>query len=155
MKPVLAFGLLLASMPLVAEQAASDGPMAGGQGPDSLISLLSLGAGLVAVIALIFGCAWLVKRMNGLTGINSQAMRIVSVLSVGARERIVLVDVGGTQILLGITPSAIRTLHVFDEPVVTESGRVEGDFAKRLQAMIGRNWGDRSAADRGDRGGDA
>ncbi|BES71966.1 hypothetical protein RE428_29840 [Marinobacter nanhaiticus D15-8W] len=154
MRPVLAFGLLLASMPLLAEETASGGSVSG-QGPDSLVSLLSLGAGLVAVIALIFGCAWLVKRMNGLTGINSQAMRIVSVLSVGARERIVLVDVGGTQILVGITPSAIRTLHVFDEPVVTESGRIEGDFAKRLQAMIGRNWGDRSATNRGDRGGDA
>lgn len=153
MRPVLAFGLLLASMPLLAEETASGG-LAKGQGGDSLVSLLSLGAGLIAVIALIFGCAWLVKRMNGLTGINSQAMRIVSVLSVGARERIVLIEVGGTQILVGITPSAIRTLHVFDEPVVTESGRIEGDFAKRLQAMIGRNWGDRSAMNRGDKGGD-
>lgn len=153
MRSVLAFGLLLASMPLLAEDVATGGA-AKAQGPDTLVSMLSLGAGLVVVIALIFGCAWLVRRMNGLTGMNNQAMRIVSVLSVGARERIVLIDVGGTQILVGITPSAIRTLHVFDEPVVTESGRVEGDFAKRLQAMIGRNWGDRSATNRGEHGGD-
>ena len=55
-------------------------------------------------------------------------------------ERIALVDVGGQQILLGITPSSIRTLHVFDEPVVEPGKPVPGDFAKRLQGMIGKSW---------------
>lgn len=145
--------LLLSAGPLRAAEEAGSEPVT--RGPDNLVSLLSLGLGLVAVIALIFVCAWLVKRMNGLSGMNNQAMRVVSVMPVGARERIALIDVGGTQILVGITPSAIRTLHVFDEPVVTGSTRNDSEFAKRLQAMIGRNWGDRSASSRDDRGGDA
>jgi len=48
--------------------------------------------------------------------------------------------VGGQQILLGITPSAIRTLHVFDEPVVEAGSAGSGDFARRLQGMIGKSW---------------
>lgn len=107
-------------------------------GPDTVGSLASLSLGLIAVIALIFGCAWLVKRMSGLSGMNSQAMKVVSVMNLGTRERIALLDVGGTQILVGITPSTIRTLHVFDEPVLTPETAPPGDFARRLQGLLNR-----------------
>lgn len=108
--------------------------------PDTLITMLSLGVGLLAVIAIIYGCAWIIRRMNGMTGMNNQAIKVVSVMALGARERIALIDVGGTQILVGITPSAIRTLHVFDEPVVTPGQGSSSDFARRLQGMIGKSW---------------
>ncbi|MCG2580445.1 MAG: flagellar biosynthetic protein FliO [Marinobacter sp.] len=108
--------------------------------PDTLITMLSLGGGLLAVIAIIYGCAWIIRRMNGMTGMNNQAIKVVSVMALGARERIALIDVGGTQILVGITPSAIRTLHVFDEPVVTPGQGSSSDFARRLQGMIGKSW---------------
>ncbi|SFM17194.1 flagellar biosynthetic protein FliO [Marinobacter zhejiangensis] len=103
-------------------------------------SLASLGLGLVVVIALIFGCAWLVRRMSGIAGMNSQLMKVVAVMNLGTRERIALIDVGGKQILLGITPSTIRTLHVFDEPVASPEELASSDFARRLQGMIGRSW---------------
>ncbi len=87
--------------------------------PDTVATMLTLGVGLLAVIAIIYGCAWIVRRMSGMTGVNNtRAIKVVSVMAIGARERIALIEVGGQQILLGITPSAIRTLHVFDEPVV-------------------------------------
>lgn len=122
--------------------------------PTSLTSLISVGVGLVVVLAIIFGCAWVVRRMNGLTGVNNQAMKVVAAMALGARERIALIDVGGTQILVGITPSAIRTLHVFDEPVVTPGEGANSDFARRLQGMIGRSWksGAGSTTDRPDGG---
>ncbi|WP_407944032.1 flagellar biosynthetic protein FliO [Marinobacter mangrovi] len=144
--------LLLLSAPLLAEEKNGAGAVT--RGADNLTSLMSLGLGLIVVIALIFGCAWLVKRMNGLSGMNNQAIKVVSVMPVGARERIALIEVGGTQILVGITATAIRTLHVFDEPVVSGSVGGDSEFAKRLQTMLGRSWGDRSAS-RNDQGGDA
>lgn len=112
-----------------------------GSAPDTVMTMLSLGVGLLAVIAIIFGCAWIVRRMSGMTGGNTRAMKVVSVLPMGTRERIALIDVGGTQILVGVTPSAIRTLHVFDEPVVTPGEPVSGEFARKLQGMIGKSWG--------------
>lgn len=121
-----------------AQEAGADLPERAG--PDTVATLISLGAGLVAVVAVIYGCAWIIRRMNGMTGLNNSAMRVVSVMAVGTRERIVLVEVGGKQILLGITPSAIRTLHVFDEPVVDAGAPPTGDFARRLQTMIGKSW---------------
>ena len=101
--------------------------------------MLTLGVGLLAVIAIIFGCAWIVRRMSGMTGGNSCAMKVVSVMPMGTRERIALIEVGGKQILIGVTPQAIRTLHVFDEPVVAPGEPASGDFARKLQGMIGRS----------------
>ncbi len=101
-------------------------------------SLISLGLGLLVVLAVIFACAWLVRRMNGLSGMNNQAMKVVSVMALGTRERIALIEVGGQQILIGITPTAIRTLHVFDEPVVSANDHQSSAFAQRLQGLIGK-----------------
>ena len=117
--------------------------------PDTVMTMLSLGFGLLAVIAIIFGCAWIVRRMSGMTGGNTRAMKVVSVMPMGTRERIALIDVGGKQILIGVTPQAIRTLHVFDEPVVAPGEQVSGDFAHKLQGMIGKSWGSGTANRKG------
>ncbi|GGE58472.1 hypothetical protein GCM10011533_08750 [Streptosporangium jomthongense] len=136
--------MLVLATPVFAEEAAKARPSAaattGGNAPDTLGTLLSLGAGLLAVIAIIYGCAWIIRRMNGMTGMNNNAIKVVSVMAIGARERIALIEVGGQQILLGITPSAIRTLQVFEEPVVDAGSGNSGDFARRLQSMIGKSW---------------
>src|SRR5690554_4447404 len=136
--------LLLLALPAIAEETAeaikSAPAKVGGNAPDTLGTLLSLDVGLLAVIAVIYGCAWLIRRMNGMTGMNNNAIKVVSVLAIGARERIALVEVGGQQILLGITPSTIRTLQVFDQPVVDSANPPTGEFARRLQGMIGKSW---------------
>lgn len=133
--------VLLVSHPVVAQEAtksvAPDSPV---KAPDTVGTIVSLGLGLVAVVAVIYGCAWIIRRMNGMTGMNNNAIKVVSVMAIGARERIALIEVGGQQILLGITPSAIRTLHVFDEPVVEAGSAGSSDFARRLQGMIGKSW---------------
>jgi len=132
--------LLVTNTALAQETAKTAAPESPVRAPDTVGTIVSLGLGLVAVIAVIYGCAWIIRRMNGMTGMNNNAMKVVSVLGIGARERIALIEVGGQQILLGITPSAIRTLHVFDEPVVEAGSAGSGDFARRLQGMIGKSW---------------
>ncbi|WP_203300343.1 flagellar biosynthetic protein FliO [Marinobacter sediminum] len=126
--------------PLWAEEAGKAAQEMPTRAPDTMGTMVSLGLGLIAVIALIYGCAWIIRRMNGMTGMNNNAIKVVSVMALGARERLALIEVGGQQILLGITPSAIRTLHVFDEPVVDASNPPSGEFARRLQGMIGKSW---------------
>ncbi|MBE03295.1 flagellar biosynthetic protein FliO [Marinobacter lutaoensis] len=139
MRGRIALALLLAAPPLTAEETAGAASRTAAHAPDTLGTLVSLGLGLVAVIAIIYGCAWLVRRMTGMGGVNNQVIRVVSVMALGARERIALVDVGGQQILLGITPSTVRTLHVFDSPVAAAPEAGSGDFARHLQALMGRS----------------
>ncbi|WP_439531253.1 flagellar biosynthetic protein FliO [Marinobacter adhaerens] len=139
-KSIAVLALLLINPAFAQETAKTVAPDSPVRAPDTVGTIVSLGLGLVAVIAVIYGCAWIIRRMNGMTGMNNNAIKVVSVMAIGARERIALIDVGGQQILLGITPSAIRTLHVFDEPVVEAGSAGSSDFARRLQGMIGKSW---------------
>lgn len=143
--------LILWTFPLLvfAQERPSSPPVERDSGGEAVASMITMGLGLLVVIALIFGCAWLVRRMNGLTGMNSGAMKVVSVMALGARERIALIDVAGTQILVGITPTSIRTLHVFDEPVIINGEDVSGEFAKKLQGLM-TSWKSGPAPKRGD-----
>ena len=139
-KSIAVLALLLINPAFAQETAKTVAPDSPVRAPDTVGTIVSLGLGLVAVIAVIYGCAWIIRRMNGMTGMNNNAIKVVSVMAIGARERIALIEVGGQQILLGITPSAIRTLHVFDEPVVEAGSAGSSDFARRLQGMIGKSW---------------
>lgn len=71
--------------------------------------LMQLTLGLVVVLALAVGLSWLLRRYalprDGL-------IRVVGGLPLGSRERLLLVEVDDTRLLLGITPQRIQTLHV-------------------------------------------
>lgn len=108
--------------------------------PDQGSYLLQVLLGLMFVLALVFASAWLLKRVGqgGLTG-NSH-MKIVATLPIGTRERIAVVDVGGQQLLLGITPTSINTLHAFDEPVISQDNSPgSSDFASKIREVMAKS----------------
>lgn len=95
--------------------------------------------GLVAVLAMIGVMAWLARRVGHLPGGVSGSLRILGGLSMGQRERIVLVQVGDKQLLLGVAPGRVQTLHVLDEPLALAGageGALHGSFAERLSAAL-------------------
>lgn len=101
-------------------------------------SLLQTTLGLIAVLAIIGAAAWFVKRMGfAYTGISGR-LKIIGGLSVGTREKVVLLQVGEEQLLLGVAPGQIRTLHVLQEPVLPVEGETEKpeSFAARLQSVL-------------------
>lgn len=95
---------------------------------------------LGGVVGVILLCAWGARRL-GVAGIQRTGpLRVLAVLPVGARERLLLVEVQGVQLLLGVTAQSIRTLHVFDGVTpLSDPGESDGDFASRLQGMIRRS----------------
>ncbi len=68
---------------------------------------------LLVVVALIAGLAWLVKRMRGFGTSGHDRIRLLADRTLGPKERCVLLRVGDTELLVGIAPGAVRTLHVF------------------------------------------
>lgn len=72
------------------------------------------------VVALIFICALVLKRFN-LVQQNSQGIKLVTSLRLGAKERLVVVQVGEQQLLLGVTNQNITLLETLSEPVQTSS----------------------------------
>ena len=74
---------------------------------------------LILVVSLILALGWLAKRMPGFaraTG-GGNALRVVGSLTLGPRDRVVVVDVGGTQLLLGVGQNGMTTLHTLTEPL--------------------------------------
>ena len=94
--------------------------------------------GLVIVLLLIAAVAWVVRHSGHLQPGVSGEMRILAGLSLGTRERVVLLQVGSTQLLVGVAPGRIETLHVLDTPLpVPERVMGSGSFSE-LTAMVAR-----------------
>ncbi|WP_078042717.1 flagellar biosynthetic protein FliO [Cellvibrio sp. PSBB023] len=99
--------------------------------------LVSVTLALFGIIALIVAISWFVKRFGQGGFTQNQHIKIISAMPLGTRERILLVDAGGQQLLLGITATTINTLHVFNEPVVlAEKDDRASDFSRKLMTIL-------------------
>ena len=107
--------------------------------PIGVGSYLQMFFGLFVVVARIFGMAWFMRRMGSMNGVAAGNLKVLGGISVGQRERVVLVQAGETQLLLGVAPGEIRTLHVMDKPIVTQTetnSKMSSSFSEKLHAAI-------------------
>ncbi len=72
---------------------------------------------LIVVLAAIFVVAWVVRRMRIASTRVGGAIDVLADVPLGQKERAVLLKVGSTQILLGVAPGRVNTLHVLTEPL--------------------------------------
>ena len=108
------------------ETAVAAAPAAGPASAVSAGSVVQVVAGLAVVLALVGAAAWLLKRFSALRGTGSGLIRIVGGAAVGQRERIVLVEIGGTWRLVGVAPGQVRTLHTMPRTESAESATAPG-----------------------------
>ena len=102
----------------VAAAAASGAPQKIGYAAPSTPGIGSAFVGLVLVLGLILGMAWLLKRMPGAGRLRqSDQLRVVSMLSLGTKERVAVIQVGGEQLLVGVSPGGISRLYLLPEPL--------------------------------------
>jgi len=109
--------LMIAAAPtlaLAAEPAATAAGSADLWAP-ALRMLLSLGA----VLGVLAGCVWLVQRLRNGGAFRTGLIEVVSGISLGGREKVVLLRVGGEEILVGISPAGMRPLHVLQSSTRT------------------------------------
>lgn len=105
-------GLLLAA-PAWAEEAtrpaALPPPVSGG-------SLMQIMFSLLLVVAVIVLVGWLLKRMNMVNTGPGEHMKLLGGITIGQRERIILVEARDTWLVVGVVPGQIRTLHTLPKP---------------------------------------
>ena len=73
--------------------------------------LLQAGLGLTLVLALIFLCAWAARRFGLQQPGSSRLLKVISSTMVGQRERVVVVEIGGSWLVLGVAAGQVRALH--------------------------------------------
>jgi flagellar protein FliO/FliZ len=74
-------------------------------------SLLQVIFSLLLVLAAVVLVAWIVKRINLPQQGAGSLIKVISGVAVGQRERIVLVEVKDTWLVVGVAPGQVRTLH--------------------------------------------
>jgi len=103
-------------------------------------SYVQVVVGLVLVLGLVAAAAWLLRRVAALPGSGGGIIRVVGTTAVGQRERVVVVEVGGTWLLVGVAPGAVRALHTMPkaQPAPDERGApaIEPPFAARLKQIL-------------------
>lgn len=114
--------------------------------PDSTVQMLG---GLILVLALIGGITWLLKRFALIPAGASGTVKVVAATAVGQRERVVVVEIANTWLVLGVAPGRINTLHTLDKVnvrAVDEGGNSGVDssaaeFSEQLNHSIHKSHG--------------
>jgi flagellar protein FliO/FliZ len=107
--------------------------------PASTGSLLQVALGLVVVLALMAGAAWILKRMGMAGAGGTSVARVVGGVSVGNRERVVVVEVADQWIVVGVAPgrvNALSTLPRQEAPAATADTPDSKNFSAWLKQTI-------------------
>lgn len=123
--------LLLGPSAFAAEKAEPAALLDAGQ-------MMSAISGLGLVLAVVLALAWLVKRFAITPGVGRGAVQILGGVSLGPRERAVLVSVEGQKLLLGVAQGNVRTLHILDKDETSETDETE-NFQAQLQKVSDQN----------------
>ena len=86
-------------------------------------------AGLAVVLAAIAGSAWLMKRLVRVQASHGAPLSLRGTISVGPRERVMLVEVADTWIVLGVAPGRVSALHAMPRAAVAPAEATEAAAA--------------------------
>ena len=127
-----------ASSPLWAATAATPAPAAA---PSPFASLVQVILGLAVVLGAIVGVAWLFKRLSGGAMGGAGRVRVVGGAMVGQKERVVIVELEGEWLVLGVTPQQVNLLNKMPRPEGAELERAEPaePFARWLKAALDKS----------------
>ncbi|MDA8127074.1 MAG: flagellar biosynthetic protein FliO [Betaproteobacteria bacterium] len=131
----LAAGVVLA-LPVLAHAAVT--PAAPAPAVSAAGSLFQVFVGLVAVLLLIAATAWVAKRFGVTRPGAPGVLQVIGSASVGARERVVVVEVGESWLVMGVAPGRVNALATLPrgEAPPPSAPALNASFAAGLQALL-------------------
>ena len=105
--------------------------------PVSPGSVLQVLTGLGLVLFLVVGAAWLLRRIGRVPGLSNHAIKTIGAAAVGTRERVVLLEVAGTWILIGVAPGQVRQLATMPKGEVL-TGAAKADASTPFSSLVKR-----------------
>ena len=90
------------------------------------------------VVLAIFLVVWLMRRAGNFRSSIGGSLKILGGISLGTKERLLVVQVGDEQLLIGVAPGSISKLHVLEKPLeeIEQTTLAEHPFASRLKQAI-------------------
>ncbi|THF65973.1 flagellar biosynthetic protein FliO [Pseudothauera nasutitermitis] len=98
--------------------------------------------GLTVVLVILFATLWALKRLTVARG-TAGHLKVLGATAVGPRERVVLVELAGKVLVLGVAPGNVRTLHTLEAGELPaaetpQPGLAGKDFAAWLRQSVER-----------------
>lgn len=95
---------------------------------------------LILVLAAVALVAWIMKRINLPQQGAASLLKVISGVAVGPRERVVLMEVNDTWLVVGVAPGQVRTLHSMPKGVIPDGANIsavpDGKFQMWLKQMV-------------------
>ncbi|MCB1985601.1 MAG: flagellar biosynthetic protein FliO [Burkholderiales bacterium] len=114
--------------------------------PGSVIaaeSMTKMIISLVLVLVIIIAIAWLLKRFAIIPTNATGHLKIVSAASIGQRERVVIVEVGETWLVLGVAPGQVNKLYSMEKSALNTHDKslnhTSGKFPEELVKSISKS----------------
>lgn len=135
-------------MGTVAPSSPLPSALTGAADVSGLAAMGKVAFALLVIVGVIFLCAWLVRRLGPGGGTLGQRVKLIAAKAVGTKERVVIVEVEGTWLVLGVTAGGISKLHELPagKSAPASAGpafAADDSFAKRLAAALKQNLGGR------------
>lgn len=130
LRSFLSTGLLLGFVPQIAIAEVTK--------PGAQIDWLSTFGSLIFVVGFILLLAWGLKRMKVPSLVNQRGLSIVRQIGVGNRERIMIVQAGEEQFLVGVTSQSIQLISKLESPLSLED-EAAGPFSSQLTQLLKKN----------------
>ncbi len=103
-------------------------------------SVLQVIVSLLLVLAAVVLVAWVLKRINLPQSGSASALKVISGVAVGQRERVVLVEVNDTWLVVGVAPGQVNALHSMPKGSIptlpNNAGNSSNDFQSWLKKMV-------------------
>jgi flagellar protein FliO/FliZ len=94
-------------------------------------SVVQVIVSLLLVLAAVMAVAWFLKRINHPNQGALSALKVISGIAVGQRERIVLVEVNDTWLVVGVAPGQVNALHTMPKGSIPEGDSTNGAMPER------------------------
>lgn len=105
-------------------------PIGGGE-------LQSMGLSMLLVVGVIVLLGWLYSRSRLVGGGAGDIINVIASRALGPKERLLVVEVADQQLLVGMTSTAVQTLHVFEKPICIGSASKDAPgFKDRLRTAL-------------------
>jgi flagellar protein FliO/FliZ len=133
---ILPFVLSLLSSIACAAEGAATSPPTLAPTPDLGASALQMVFGLILVLGLLLGTLWLLKRLSQPRGQMAGLLRVIAGVAVGSRERVVILELGNSWLVLGVAPGQVTTLAEIPRqelPAAPTPRDFVGQLAERLR----------------------
>jgi len=137
MKLLSVTGLMLVPV-MDSYSATTDGPMAStlSANPIDVTSIFQVLTALFIVIIVIFALAWVFKKYGANYGATGSTMKVVSAISLGGKEKAVVLQVGDEQLVIGVSPGYVKKLHVLEKPINIIESNESSSFLNKLNQEL-------------------